>query len=141
MIKRKLFSLVISTLLGAIGSLHAETVSIEATEHHLIHKVVENHGYCVSAFEGDKIFIRPENIVPTQQGFFINLNGSEFSPLPLLQFNKNGHFIEGSFSHGIELAAAKKGKTKGPCPNCDVKTDGNGVCTNSLCFFYGLKVL
>ena len=141
MIKRKLFSLMISAFLGVIGSLHAEMVPIETTEHHLIHKIVENHGYCVSAFDGDKIFIRPENIVPTHQGLFINLNGSEFSPLPLLQFNRNGHFIEGSFSHGIELAAAKKEKTKGPCPNCDVKTDGNGVCQNPECFFYKFKVL
>src|SRR5271154_4460967 len=112
MIKRKLFSLMIAAFLGAIGSLHAEMVPIETTEHHLIHKIVENHGYCVSAFDGDKIFIRPENIVPTHQGLFINLNGSEFWLLPLLQFNENGPFIEGSFMQGAELAAAKKEETK-----------------------------
>ncbi len=141
MIKRKLFSLMIPAFLGAIGSLHAEMVPLKTEEHHLIHKVIENHGYCVSAFDGDKIFIRPENIVSTSQGLFINLNGSEFSPLPLLQFNRNGHFIERSLICGTELAAAKKEDSKGPCPNCDVKTDKHGVCRNIKCFFYGLKVL
>ena len=141
MIKRKLFSLMIPAFLGAMSSLYAEMVPLETAEHHLIHKVVENHEYCVSAFDGDKIFIRPENIAPTSQGLFINLNGSELSPLPLLQFNRHGHFIEGSFMRGIELAAAKKEQTKGPCPNCDVNTDKNGVCKNAICFFYGIRVL
>ena len=141
MIKRKLFSLVIPVFLGAIGSLRAEMVPIEIAEHHLIHKVVENHRYCVSAFDGDKIFIRPENIVSTSQGLFINLNGSEFSPLPLLQFNRNGHFIEGCFMNGIELTAAKKEETKGPCPNCNVNTSKYGLCKNPGCEFYGLRVL
>lgn len=141
MIKKKLLSLMIPTFLGAIGSLHAEMVPLETTEHHLIHKVVENHGYCVSAFDGDKIFIRAENIVPTSQGLFINLNGYDYSPLPLLQFNRSGHFIEGSFMRGMELAAAKKEETKGPCPNCNVNTSKYGHCKNKQCEFYGLRVL
>ena len=141
MIRRKIFSLLIPGFLGAISSLHAETVPVEISEHHLIHKIVENQRYCVSAFDGDKIFIRPENIVPTNHGLFINLNGSEFSPLPLLQFNANGHFIEGSFMLGIELAAAKKEETKRPCPNCNVNTGKYGHCKNPQCEFYGLRVL
>ena len=140
MIKRKLFSLLIPAFLAAICSLYAEAMPIETAEHHLIHKVIENHSYCVSAFDGDKIFIRPENIVSTSQGLFINLNGSECYPLPLLQFNKNGHFMQGSFIHGIELAA-KKEESKGPCPECGANTNKYGICKNSQCFFYGLRVL
>jgi hypothetical protein len=138
---RKFFSLVIPVLLGTSIVLQAEMGPIQTTEHHLIHKVIENHQYCVSAFEGDRIFIRPENIVPTNQGLFVNLNGSEFCPLPLLQFNKNGHFIEGSFLQEIELVAAKKEATKGPCPNCGVNTGKYGHCKNEACEFYGLRVL
>jgi|GEM_PF-2530501 hypothetical protein len=142
MIKKKFFSLLIPVFLGAISSLQAEMVPLETAEHHLIHKVVENHEYCVSAFDGDKIFIRPENIVPTNQGLFVNLNGSDYFPLPLLQFNRSGHFIEGSFIHGIEkLATAKKEETKGPCPNCNVNTGKYGHCKNPGCEFYGLRVL
>lgn len=140
MSKKKFFSLMISAFLGAIGSLHAEAVDLEITEHHLIHKIVKNQDHCVSAFDGDKVFIRPENIVPTYKGLFVNLNGSDCFPLPLLQFNRNGHFIEGSFSGSIDLAA-KKPQTQGPCPNCDVNTDGNGICKNPKCFFYKFKVL
>jgi len=139
MIKRKLFGLLIPAFLGAVVSLHAEIIPLETAEHHLIHKIVENHRYCVAAFDGDKIFIRPESIVSTNRGLFINLNGSQLHLLPLLQFDKHGHFIQGSLMQDIELAAAKKGDTKGPCPNCDINTDKNGVCKNPECFFYGLR--
>lgn len=141
MLRKKLFSLLIPVFLSAVVSLHAEMAHIKTEEHHLIHKIIKNHGYCVSAFDGDKIFIRPENIISTNQGLFLNLNGSEFYPLPLLQFSKHGHFVQGSFTHGRVLIAAKKEETKGPCPECDVNTDKNGICKNTKCFFYGLKVL
>lgn len=77
MIKKKLLSILIPVFLGAIISLDAEIVPIETADHHLIHKIIENQRYCVSAFDGDMVFIRPENIVSTNQGLFINLNGSE----------------------------------------------------------------
>ena len=141
MIKKKLFSLLIPAFLSAVHSLYAEVMPIETTEHHLIHKIIANHSCCVSAFDGDKIFIRPENIIPTNQGLFIHLNESEYYPLPLLQFNKNGYFIQGSFTHIIELTATKNEETKGPCPECDINTNKYGVCKNTQCFFYGLKVL
>ena len=136
----KIFALLV--FLGTSFSLQAETVPLETTEHHLIHKVIQNQQYCVSAFEGDKIFIRPEKIISTDQGLFINLNGSEYYPLPLLQFNKKGHFLEGSFAHGLELMTVnKKEETKGPCPNCEVNTNKYGICKNQACHFYGLRVL
>lgn len=139
MIKKKFFSLLVSIFLGTIGSLHAEGKLIEITEHHLIHKIIENHRCCVSAFDADKIFIRPESIISTNQGLFINLNGTEYHPLPLLQFSKKGHFIQRYLMQSIELAA--KEETKGPCPECDVNTNKYGICKNTQCFFYGLRVL
>lgn len=141
MIRNFFYSLLLPAFLGSVISLHAEMVPLETTEHHLIQKVVENHRYCVSAFDGDKIFIRPENIVSTNQGLFLNLNGAELYPLPLLQFSRDGHFIQGSLMHGIELTAAKKETTKGPCPHCEVNTNKYGICKNTYCFFYGFRVL
>jgi hypothetical protein len=135
MIKNSLFI----AFFGMIGFLHAETLPVEPKEDHLISKLIENRQYCVSAFDGDKIFIRPENIVATDQWLFINLDGFQLYPLPLLQFDNNGYFLEGNLIGGLELAASKH--TRGPCPACDIPTDGNGICRNPLCLFCGFKVL
>lgn len=140
MITKKILCFLISAFFGAIVSLHGEIVPVKTAEHHLIHKIVENQKYCVASFDGDKIFIRSENIISTNQGLFINLNGSEFYPIPLLQFNKQGHFMQASFARGIELAA-KKEETRGPCPECGMSTNKYGICKNIQCFFYGLRVL
>ena len=93
------------------------------------------------SLEDNKIFIRPENIISTNQGLFINLNGTEFYQLPLLQFNKNGHFIEGRVIKDLDLQATKKALSKRPCPNCGVNTDKSGRCTNNNCLLCGFKVL
>ncbi len=138
---RKFFALLILAFVVTSISLQAETVSIQTTtESHLIHKIMKNHKYCVNGFEGDKIFIRPENIISTDQGLFLDLNGTDYFPLPLLQFSKNGHFLQGSLMQEIELVAAKR-QVYGPCPACDVNTDKNGICINPACYFYKLKVL
>lgn len=134
MTKNQFFSLLLSSFSKTVCFLHAET-TLETTKDHLIHKVIQNQNFCVSAFNGDKIFIRPENIVSTTQGLFIKLNGDEYYPMPLLQFNRNGHFMQGSFTQGIELAAARKEETKGPCPECGINTNKYGICKNNLCFF------
>ena len=107
---------------------------------HLMHKIFENQNYCVSAFDKDKIFIHPQSIISTDRGLFIDLNGNEFYPLPLLQFNKNGHFIQSNLMHETKLASTKE-QTKGPCPNCDVNTGKYGHCKNIQCLFYGVRVL
>lgn len=138
---RKISGLLMVVLIVTSITLGAEQVSTQATEDHLIHKIITNHTSCVHAFDKDKIFIRPENIISTTEGLFLRLNESEYFPLPLLQFNRNGHFLQGSLMKEMDLAATKK-QTKGPCPNCDVDTDKYGVCVNKGgCFFYGLRVL
>ncbi len=138
---RKLFSVLVPIFLGTGFSLQAEIEPLQAQECHLLYKIVENQEYCVSNFDGDKIFIRPENIVPAAQGLCINLNGSELCLLPLLQFSKQGHFVQASFLQDIVLAAAKKEATKGPCPECEVNTDKTGICMNKVCPFYRFRVL
>lgn len=141
MVRKKLCGLLITAILGSIIFLQAEMVPIQTAEHHLFHKVVENHSCCVSAVEGDKIFLRPESIISTNHGLFINLNGAEFCPLPLLLFNGKGHFVQGGFMEDIELVGAKKEETMGPCPQCGVNTNRYGICKNTRCFFYGFRVL
>lgn len=141
MLRTMLFGLLIF-FSGAIASLHAHKIPAGATEHHLIHKIIENQKHCVTAFEGDKIFIRSETIVPTPQGFCIHLNESELYPLPVLQHEKRGYFIQkGHPKPATQLVASKTSLTKGPCPNCNISTTKSGVCQNIACFLYGLRVL
>lgn len=139
MLMKNFFSLAILIFSTMVTFLSANEIYTETASHHLIHKVIENREYCVAAFEGDKIFINPENIVSTSEGLFINLDGTEMARLPLLQFSKRGHFIEGSFMLVRELM--KKEESKGPCPECHQPTGRYGHCKNELCDFYGLRVL
>ena len=138
---RRFFCLFVLALLGLTISSNAERRSIKTTEHHLLRKIIDNSQHCVAACEGDRIFICPESIISTDRGLFINLNGVEVCPLPLVQSSRRGYFIQGNLMQEIVPMAAKKTATKGPCPNCDQNTDERGRCTNSRCFFFQLRVL
>lgn len=144
MYRQKIFTLLILFFLVSFISLNANDVTYQYRSYHLMNKILENQNYCIEAFEGDKIFIRPENIISTNQGLFIKVNEEELYKLPLIKFNKKGHYIQGIINKDINLLKAnkaKKEKTKGPCPNCEVNTDGNGYCRNKGCPLCGFKVL
>lgn len=120
-------------------NLYANTTPNQFHEHHLLYKIIKYKNHCVSSIDEDKIFIRPENIISTEQGLFIDLNGSEYHPLPLLQFDHRGHFIQGDFNPEIRIN--NKEKTKGPCPECGINTTIAGICQNPKCWFHKIKVL
>jgi len=130
----------LSRLLAFIFLAFNFSVSANLKEHHLLYKILENSPFCVQAIEGDKIFLNVENIVSTNAGFFLSVNEMDFIRLPFLQWNFYGYFVESGF---ISVAAGedRSKNSKGPCPACDKFTDKRGVCHNSGCDFYGLKVL
>lgn len=142
MYRQNIFSLLILFFLFSFVSLNANDATYQYRSYHLMDKILENQNYCIEAFEGNKIFIRPENIISTNQGLFIKVNEKELYKLPLIKFNKRGHYIEGV--EDINLLKANKSKeekTKGPCPYCEVKTDKYGYCRNDDCPLCGFKVL
>ena len=106
-------------------------------EDHLMQKIKQNSHYCVHRFEEDKIFINPQNILLSEEGLFLDLNGHEYCALPFLQSNANGCFL----SISPMLGCQRKKESKGPCPNCNESTASDGKCWNSECFFYSFKVL
>lgn len=113
----------------------------QLSEHHLLYKLIKNRNNCVTAIDGNKIYLRSESIVPKDGRLFVDLDGQELGLLPVIQFDENGHFIESNISESIIPAAARTSQTKGPCPNCDVNTDGKGFCRNPACWFFEQKVL
>ena len=144
MYRQKIFSFLILFFLVSFISLNANAVIYQSCSYHLMDKIIENQSYCIEAFEGNKIFIRPENIISTNQGLFIKVNEEELYKLPLIKFNKKGHYIECIINEDINLlktTKSKEEKTKGPCPNCEVKTDKHGYCRNKKCMLCGFKVL
>ena len=62
----------LSIFMGITSFSHAkqakEDFMTEITKNHLIYKIIENHEYCVAAFDGNKIFIYPESIISTDNG-------------------------------------------------------------------------
>ena len=104
---------------------------------HLMQKIKQNTHFCVQAYEEDKIFLKPENIIPTSKGLVLQLNSFECVQIPLLQSN-----IKGCFIQKFSLSKQKQeSDTQGPCPACEKDTDKYGVCRNPECFLEGFRVL
>lgn len=125
-------------LIAATLSLEGYKASSDLSENHLLHKIIENQRYCVHDFDGDKIFIRADKLIATNQGLFLDLNGKEFSLLPIVHSNSSGSFLLRGPADQLQMEGKKK--TKGPCGNCYADTDEKGICQNKECWFYGLKV-
>ena len=137
----KKFYFLILLLLCSVISTQAKETELQFIKKGLIETLIENKICCISLITEDKIFIYPENIVSTEEGNFIKINGSEIYPLPILHKNYEGIYLKVNFKYKTQLTKASKPASKGPCPNCDVNTDGKGVCVNPLCWFKGIKVL
>lgn len=135
----KLIFMFLSILMGTISFLQADM--IQASEGKLIDKLMQNERNCVLKIEGDKIFLQADKIFTTNKGIFLDINGLEYCPLPLLQSNENGCFLQIDLKQGSDLLQLAGKKSKGDCPNCEFPTNSYGRCTNSRCHFYGVKVL
>lgn len=110
---------------------------VELSEHHLLYQIKKNECFCVEKYIGDKIFLKPENVIFSEDGLLLNLNGSDLALLPLVQRNAQGIFLEADLS----VFAKKPKPPLGPCPACGVNTDGDGRCQNSVCPFHRMIVL
>ncbi|PCI77835.1 hypothetical protein COB21_02460 [Candidatus Aerophobetes bacterium] len=137
---KKLFSalIVLSCLLSFAYSEMASVIDV----------ILENQAYCVSSIEGDRLFIKPDKIVPTSNGILVDVNGKDMYPLPALYYSPQGHFIH------TDMSTPSSGKTvqaqtcrvkpimpKGKCPYCNTATTAWGDCWNRECEYYGKRVL
>lgn len=132
-------------VLGAFLPLQAQADFAQLKEHHLLYKILKNQEHCTLAFEGHKIFLRPENIVSVGEKLFLDVDGSELALLPLVQVDETGYFIWTSLTSDLvakqRIGGSLVSKTRGPCPECEWPTDGHGVCHNRKCPFDGVQVI
>lgn len=88
---------------------------------------MNNESYCVNRIEGSKIYIHSENIIPTEQGVLINLNGHDQVYVPLLGSDLGGCFVD-TRPMWSEIIPR--------CSSCK-KPVYDGVCRNPACDRYG----
>ena len=108
----------------------------EISENHLLYQIIENESYCVEQYIEEKIVLKPESIIFSRDGLWLNLNGYNSVLLPQVMVNHLGFYIERSFG-----AVAKKEKIQGDCPGCGEVTNERGICKTDWCLFRGRKVL
>ena len=129
----------ILTLILCIASNFLQADPVSSNPIGVLNMILEHEKECIRAYEeGEttKIYLCSDKVVITDHGIFLALN-NEFIPLPLLQSNQNGCFLETDLSCH---AGCSRPSTQGPCGNCSVNTNSNGVCVNSACDFHGLRV-
>ena len=77
----KLFFLLINIV--SISLLFAQPLQISQSD--LIDKIIQNEQFCVKKYEENKIYIKSQKIIVSDEGLFIDINGYEFYLLPNLQ--------------------------------------------------------
>jgi hypothetical protein len=97
-------TLILTIFLALSQVVIANTVSEEILE-----KIISNESYCVQKYDydHDRIYLSSENLYPTSNGIFLDLNGNEYIHLPLLQSDNSGCWIR-----------AEKIKILNDCPFC-----------------------
>jgi len=91
MLKRFLLVLAISSMFTNLCYSNHQSVE---TSIEWVNDILENKDYCVNKIEGSKIYIHSENIVPTEQGILINLNGYDQVLVPHVSSDLGGCFVE-----------------------------------------------
>ncbi len=88
----------------------------------LIDEIVA-HGECVAHVTEDKAYIKPENIIPTEQGIFVDLGNDHYVPIPTLFSDAEGCYV-------LTLSP----KATKPCPFCGwERLSGIFKCRNPDC--------
>lgn len=81
----------------------------------------ESYDTCVQSICNEKIYLKPEAILPTPDGLFLQVNDETIVPLPQLNSDANGCYIECRCASWIGR----------DCPNCGQYYVGS--CTNPDC--------
>ena len=102
----------------------------------LVDKIIQNDHFCVKGYDENKIYIKPQNILVSDNGIFIDLNGFESYPLSNLQSNLDGCFLK----IYPELCAGCASKPE-KCPECDEYPWSNKErCDNPNCERFEKKI-
>ena len=88
--------------------------------------VFENEQYCVDKIENNKVYIKSENIIPTNQGILIDLNGFDKIIAPTLFSDSGGCFMENLKPMWSDIVPKER------CSVCG-KEKRYGVCKNKDC--------
>jgi len=78
----------------------------------IISELVANDPICVRTYVGDRIYLKPERIIPTQRGLFVHLDKRNYLPLSRLFSDQDGCYIHSSRSIRNEIDMREP-----TCPN------------------------
>jgi hypothetical protein len=54
---------------------------------------MDHASYCVSKIENKKIYLNPASIIPTEAGFLLDLNGTDYLPISTIHSSPKGCFV------------------------------------------------
>ncbi len=123
--KAFLFVLVVCSVLA--NFCYANPLSEDSLKEKINH-ILESKHHCVNKFDDTKIYIHAENLIPTEEGLLIDLNGYETVIAPPVYSDSAGCFIKIPSSQWIEIIPR--------CSSCG-KAVLNGTCNNPNCDRYG----
>lgn len=124
---KKLFTLVALFFMVA-NFCYAESNTSQKHLEKCIQNVFDNEQYCVDKIEDNKVYIKSENIIPTDQGVLIDLNGFDKVLAPALFSDSGGSFVKDMRPMWSEIIPR--------CSSCK-EPIYNGVCQNPECKRYG----
>jgi len=102
---------------------------------HSIDSLFENREYCVDKITDDKIYVKAENVFVTNEGIFVDVNGEDYLPIPMLHSDAFGCFLPFQPSSGTQYLVSM-----GNCPYCHRPTNSRGRCINNRCDWFGRLV-
>jgi hypothetical protein len=106
---------VFMALASSVGGLHAMPCEDDDA---LIAEIVANDE-CIAEYAEEKIYLKSERIIPTNEGLFLNLNHRDYIPLRTLNSDDNGCYVQCRFLK------------PSICPNC--RREYVGICGNKEC--------
>ena len=86
----KLFLVMLTMLTGTV--LFGQP-NVNFSHQDLVDKIIQNERFCVRKYEENKIYINSQNIIVSDEGIFIDLNGFDSFPFPNVQSNADGCFL------------------------------------------------
>ena len=85
----------------------SQAVMANPISEEMLNKIISNETYCVQEYDHDKIYLNSDNIYPTSNGLFLNLNANEHLHIPLLRSDNRGCWVH-----------AERIKILNDCPFC-----------------------
>ena len=77
----------------AVCSTAFSKVAADQYNHALMEEIVAIDETCIQGCVGDKIYLNPDKIIPTDQGLFLNLGDENHLLLPMIYSDASGCYI------------------------------------------------